>query len=292
MPDLVRDMIITGRWSGLKYKVVDFIGRGGIAEIYLVAELSSGKEYAIKVSRDFGSITCEFNVLKNLDMKWIPKVYLIDDFCLGKDIYCFMVMDFIKGKDLKEIIKERRLTLKEIIGIAIIINKIFMELYERGYIYCDLKMENIILDERNKVFKVLDFGSVARIGESVREYTPCYDRASWNMGDRIADFKFPVFALSIFMTYLVLGKFFDPVHNSIEDLIRELKKRKIEENLVCLLEDGLYQKYKSLNQFSDRLKSIYYNKKENYYDNLLNLGVVLSTSIFIFLIFKLYNLLF
>lgn len=285
-------MIICGKWSGQKYKVLDFIGKGGIAEIYLVEEYFSKKEYAIKICRDFGSLISEFNILKDLDMKWIPKVYLIDDFCLENKTYCFVVMDFIKGKDLKEVIRRQRLTSKEIIGLAIIINKIFMELFERGYIYCDLKMENIILDEKNKIFKMLDFGSVVRIGESIKEYTPCYDRASWNMGDRVADAKFSIFALSIFMVYLLLGRLFDPVHNSIKEVIRSLRTENIEKSLVNILENGLYQKYENLAQFQERLKSAYYNEKKYRCDGFLNLGVVLSTSIFIFLIFKLYNLLF
>jgi serine/threonine protein kinase len=91
---------------------------------------------------------------------------------------------------------------------------LLMLLHNYGYVYCDLKPENILFDTRRAMFRLVDFGGVREIGSSVTQFTPAFDRASYNCGTRQADPGFDAFALAALMVALATGK--DPQPRSPE----------------------------------------------------------------------------
>jgi serine/threonine-protein kinase len=96
----------------------------------------------------------------------------------------------------------------------------------------------------------------------VKEFTPLYDRASWNMGLRRADEKYDLFSLSMLLSTLLLRKNFMPGKVSMNQLIKKLKDMHISLKLVSLIHRGLTQKNSSFEEFLIELEGIY--KKETY----------------------------
>ena len=104
-------MIQIGSLVDGKYKVLGKIGQGGMSVVYLALNERANKTWAIKEVRkdgvqDFATVRqgliAETNILKGLNHKYLPSIVdVIDD---GESF--LIVMDYIQGKSLKEILKE------------------------------------------------------------------------------------------------------------------------------------------------------------------------------------------
>ena len=79
-------------------------------------------------------------------------------------------------------------------------------LHEVGFIFGDLKPGNVIYDFTSRRVRVIDFGSVTVKGLALKQFTPGYDRESWQAGNRQADENYDVFSLGILMVTMLLGK--------------------------------------------------------------------------------------
>jgi len=88
-----------------------------------------------------------------LDHQNIATVYEIDE----AEGECFISMACIEGKSIKEVIKEKRLSIEEILKIAIQVCEGLTMAHEKGIVHRDIKSDNIMLTPRGQV-KIMDFG--------------------------------------------------------------------------------------------------------------------------------------
>ncbi len=85
-----------------------------------------------------------------------PHIGMIHDF--GSDQGTdFLVMELVRGRTLRERLREGPLSLEEAVETAIAVAEALEEAHEQGVIHRDLKPENILLTTKGWV-KVLDFG--------------------------------------------------------------------------------------------------------------------------------------
>lgn len=293
--------IITGKWNGNKYKVVGLLGKGGTGSVYKVLDIKNDSYYALKISEDLQSITKESNMLgKFKGLVSIPDAIELDDYEEDGKIYYFIVLEYIKGENLKEYIAKNNLSLRQLVGMVIIIGEMINNLHKKGFVFGDLKLENVMIDRENGKIKVIDLGGIVPVGASIKEFTPLYDRAKWNMGLRRADAKYDLFAISMMLVNLILENESKLSNMSIQDIIYELKKKKINKGLIELLQRGLYQRKLEFYQFIQELKKMYkilrYTKKIRYNDrvnlmiNTFFMTSVLSFGIMLIIVIKkLYN---
>src|SRR5699024_11453595 len=68
-------------------------------------------------------------------------------------------------------------------------------LHEAGFIFGDLKLENMLVDKRDMRLRFVDVGGVTKVGRAIKEYTAFCDRASWQLGSRKAEASYDLFAL-------------------------------------------------------------------------------------------------
>lgn len=218
---------IKGMWTGKSYIILKRLGAGGVGEIYLVED-KEGRRLALKLSDDIISITKEYNFLCRLKHKnFIPKAFDLDDFINQGKIYHYFTMEYIEGNNLKAVIKNSHLNFETKLGIVSIIIEAIRQINEAGYIYTDLKHENIMIDEKNKLIKLIDLGSLVEIGNDVKEYTPMYDRLCWGKGRRIADLSYQIFVIAILFMSMLLNRSLDPDKEKLEMAIKSLRKRKV-----------------------------------------------------------------
>jgi len=70
---------------------------------------------------------------------------------------CFISMEYVEGKSIKELTKEKKLSIKEILEIAIQVSEGLTAAHEKGIVHRDIKSDNIMFTPRGQV-KIMDFG--------------------------------------------------------------------------------------------------------------------------------------
>ncbi|MDK2836136.1 MAG: serine/threonine protein kinase, bacterial [Thermosediminibacterales bacterium] len=287
---------IIGRWTGKKFVIRQVIGRGGIGKVYRAYNPEQKEEVAVKIGRNLSSLTKEYECLKRLKgVSTIPEVYCLDDCKVQNKTFYFFSMELIKGQNLRFLMVNYNFKLKEALYMTLLIAALLNRLHSLGYVYCDLKPENIVYNTENRQIKLIDFGGIVEKGKGVKEFTPCFDRASWKMGSRWADEKYDVFSLTMFLYVLLNGKIVLPGDkNKLIAMINGLKKATPQTKE--LLKKGFFQKYNNTAEFFCDLKHVIDNqsqksvlKKELNVDMVLNivfLFTLVLTSVFFVMVLK------
>ena len=73
-------------------------------------------------------------------------------------------MAYIEGQSLKEIIKQGKLSVNDVVSYAKQVCDGLHEAHSAGVIHRDIKPANIIIDKKNKP-RILDFGLATVVGE-------------------------------------------------------------------------------------------------------------------------------
>jgi serine/threonine-protein kinase len=233
---------IQGQWTKKSYTIIKSLGEGGVGEIYLVRD-SEGRILALKLSTDIISITKEYNFLVKFSHKsFVPKVYDLDDYIINGKHYHYFTMEYIRGDNLKKTLKKSSIELRTKLRLMCIIIQILRQFNEEGYVYTDLKHENIMIDREKGQIKLIDLGSLVQIGSSVKEYTPMYDRLSWGKGKRIADKSYQIFAIAILFISLIQNRSLDPTRDKLDLILSNVKKKlpnKLYNVISCCIEGQL-----------------------------------------------------
>lgn len=149
-----------------KYRILSVIGQGGMSTVYLAMHEKLKQKWAVKeISMEYcenyemisRQLIVEADILKRLDHPGLPKIVDI----IEKKDAIWMVMEFVEGKTLKEILNERgRIDEKEILIWGKQLCEVLSYLHSRkpSIIYRDLKPENIILKKTGRLV-LIDFGT-------------------------------------------------------------------------------------------------------------------------------------
>jgi eukaryotic-like serine/threonine-protein kinase len=158
-----------GRQVG-SYKVLSLVGAGGMGEVYRAHDTKLGRDVGIKVlpsrfSEDagrLGRLRREARLLASLSHPNIAAIYGLEEF---EGAPC-VVMEFVGGVTLAEMLSFRRLDIPEALKLAAQIAHALEAAHEKGIIHRDLKPANIKITPDDKV-KVLDFGLAKPVTEEV-----------------------------------------------------------------------------------------------------------------------------
>jgi serine/threonine-protein kinase len=159
------------------YSVAAKIGEGGMGEVYRASDTRLDRDVALKVLRqDFVSdeermarFQREAQVLASLNH---PNIATIHGFEEAEGVRC-LVLEFIEGPALNEMIAQGPLPLEEALDIARQVADALEAAHERGIVHRDLKPGNIKVTPTGTV-KVLDFG----IAKALRSHMYEGDTAS------------------------------------------------------------------------------------------------------------------
>ena len=158
------EKILAGR-----YRLIEQIGMGGMAIVYRAEDLNTGHNVAVKVLRPEFNEDSEFVSRFQREAEAASKmthhniVNLLDVGMDGDNRY--LVMEYVQGKTLKEVIQERgRLSAPLACQIAIRILSALEHAHRNGIVHRDIKPQNILVHADGHI-KVADFG-IARIADS------------------------------------------------------------------------------------------------------------------------------
>ncbi|MBJ6745961.1 Stk1 family PASTA domain-containing Ser/Thr kinase [Streptococcus sp. 121] len=164
-------MIQIGKIFAGRYKILEQIGRGGMADVYLAKDLIlDGEEVAVKVLRTnyqtdpvaVARFQREARAMAELDH---PNIVRITD--LGEEEgQQYLAMEYVSGLDLKRYLKEKApLSNEEAVRIMGEILLAMRLAHMRGIVHRDLKPQNILLTKGGTV-KVTDFGIAVAFAET------------------------------------------------------------------------------------------------------------------------------
>ena len=145
-----------------RYEVFDHIGQGGMADVFLAIDTILNRYVAIKILRselctDAVSVLRferEAQAATTLSHPNVVEIYDVGDY----KGHHYIVMEYVPGKTLKKVIKDRGALLKEeAIDIAKQITSGTAAAHRRGIIHRDIKPQNVIVKSDGSI-KILDFG--------------------------------------------------------------------------------------------------------------------------------------
>ncbi|MBZ0236165.1 MAG: protein kinase, partial [Deltaproteobacteria bacterium] len=220
--DLVGTMLL-GRYS-----VTRKIGQGGMGAVYEATHTLIGKRVAVKVLLD--KYARKEQVVARLEQEArlassIGHEHIIDitDFGTTEDGRTFVVMEFLEGESLAELLaREGPLPEARIVDIAFQVASALGAAHDKGIVHRDVKPENVfLLRRKDRDFaKVVDFG----ISKSLRSSdageddsprltqtgmvlgTPLYMSPEQARGDEDLDHRIDIYALGVIMYELATGR--------------------------------------------------------------------------------------
>lgn len=159
-----------GTMLGNRYEPLEKIGEGGMAVVYKAKDHLLNRNVAVKVLKEQFSSDKEFvekfkreaTAAASLSDNNIVNIYDVGT----QDDINYIVMEYVSGKTLKQIIKEEvRIPPERSVEIAIQIAKALKCAHKNNIIHRDIKPHNILVTE-DGIVKVTDFG-IAKASNSV-----------------------------------------------------------------------------------------------------------------------------
>jgi eukaryotic-like serine/threonine-protein kinase len=161
-----------------RYQVGEIIGRGGMADVFEGIDLRLGRKIAIKLLKsdlaNDENFESRFAQEAQASAKMAhPTIVRIYD--AGEEVSTdangnvrktpFIVMEYVKGKLLRDLMHEKKLTLSEAVGYAKGVLTALEYSHKAGVVHRDIKASNIMVTEEGQV-KVMDFGIARAISDS------------------------------------------------------------------------------------------------------------------------------
>jgi serine/threonine protein kinase len=147
------------------YRIIEKLGEGGMGAVYLAEDLHLARRVAIKflTSTDRHYRARFIREARAVSALSHPNIAIVHDYGETNEDQPFIVMEFVKGKSLSDLLDEG-LTLKRSVEIVSSIAEALGEAHDHGIVHRDIKPSNVLINERGHV-KVLDFGLVKHFGE-------------------------------------------------------------------------------------------------------------------------------
>lgn len=151
-----------GQVLGGRYQIIDSLGQGGMAYVYLALDLESGQKIALKMMREELSDDPEFikrfateaRAAASLDH---PNIVRVLDYGQDHNVR-YIVQEYVEGKTLKDLILDQGpLHWDLAVPLMIQIGLALEHAHKRGIIHRDMKPQNVLVSPQ-MVAKVTDFG--------------------------------------------------------------------------------------------------------------------------------------
>lgn len=151
------------------YLITREIGRGGFARVYLAHDSRQKRQVAIKVPRPDKLVSAEsvdrfLNEARLLSTLDHPAIVPVVDWGITDGIGPFVIMEYIDGRTLAEVMAARCLDRRSLVEIVMAIAEALHHAHKVGLVHRDIKPQNILIDAAGHPF-VVDFGLAIRDDE-------------------------------------------------------------------------------------------------------------------------------
>jgi serine/threonine-protein kinase len=157
-----------------QYKILEKIGSGGQGTVYKALDTKLNRTVVIKVlppeltakTSNFKRFEREAQLCSQLDH---PNICTIYDFHEANGVF-YIAMQYISGKNVRQLVSGRPLELKSALSIAIQVTDALAYAHSKNIIHRDIKAGNIMVTDTGQA-KILDFGLAKLLeDEQVKEH--------------------------------------------------------------------------------------------------------------------------
>ncbi|HEX2269797.1 MAG TPA: serine/threonine-protein kinase [Pyrinomonadaceae bacterium] len=207
-----------------KYRIDARLNEGGMGSVYQATHMLMEKTVAIKVLRP--SLAADEKIVARFSREARaasrishPNALSVTDFGEDENGIVFLVMEFLSGKTLKQVIREEgTLPLQRVVEITRQIGDALAAAHAQGVVHRDLKSDNIMLLDTTvgDHAKVLDFG-IAKINEPDGKFdgdltapnlvigTPQYMSPEQCAQDAEIDARSDIYSLGVILYEMLVG---------------------------------------------------------------------------------------
>ena len=150
-----------------RYQIIEKLGEGGMGRVYKVFDAELKEVVCLKLinskiasqKKTIDRFQNEIRLARRISHKNICRVYHLSE----EQGDCYMIMEYVPGRDLKSVIKmTRELSIATAIRIGKQVCDGLSEAHRRGVIHRDLKPSNILIDREGNV-RIMDFGIASSV---------------------------------------------------------------------------------------------------------------------------------
>lgn len=171
---MVGSEVAIGKTVAEKYQIIDLLGKGGMANVWLARDERLGKLWAIKEIKPNtegvrgevfrSALIEEVNLMKRLDHPAIPRV--VDVLDTGRTT--FVVMDYVEGRSLSTVLRAQGgpFGQERVVAWGLQLCDVldYLHSFEAGIVYRDMKPANVILRD-DDTLRLIDFGIALERGK-------------------------------------------------------------------------------------------------------------------------------
>jgi serine/threonine-protein kinase len=227
-------MIVKGQKINDRYQVIRSIGEGGMANVYLAYDTILDRNVAVKVLR--GDLSTDEKFVRRFQREAISASSLshpniVEMYDVGEDEgNYFIVMEFIDGKTLKNLIKKRgSLTVCEVVDIMLQLTSAISCAHDSYIIHRDIKPQNVMILDDGRV-KITDFGiAIASNASELTQTNSVMGSVHYLPPEQAngngATAKSDIYSLGILMFELLTGKLPFKGDNAVEIALKQMKEQ-------------------------------------------------------------------
>ncbi|SMB93431.1 serine/threonine protein kinase [Desulfonispora thiosulfatigenes DSM 11270] len=271
-----------GKNLGGRYQILSPIGEGGMSVVYKAKDLLLSRLVAVKVLRE--QFTSDNEFVKRFRREAqaaasLSHANIVGIYDVGQDenLY-YLVMEYIEGENLKEIIKEKgMISQEETIYIVKQICDALEHAHKNDLVHRDIKPHNILINKEGLI-KVTDFGIARAVSAATVTHTKGilgsvhYFSPEQAKGE-IAGHKSDIYSLGILLYEMITGQLpFEgdsPISIALQHIQKDpIKPREINPNinqdlenviLKCIAKDS-NDRYESFSNIKNDLQDIHEGK--------------------------------
>ena len=267
-------MIAKGDKINDRYEIIRILGEGGMANVYLAQDTILNRKVAVKVLR--GDLANDEKFVRRFQREALSASSLnhpniVEMYDVGEDDgNYYIVMEYIDGKNLKQLIKRRtKLSLPEVIDIMKQLTDGIASAHDSFIIHRDIKPQNMLILD-NGLVKITDFGIAVALNSTQLTQTnsvmgSVHYLPPEQAAGKGATFKSDIYSLGILMYELITGKLPFKGENAVEIALKQIKEpipsvREFDETIPQSVENII------LKACAKNPKNRYENVRDMYYD--------------------------
>ena len=257
-------------------EIIDCLGRGGMGVVYKARQKTLNRLVALKLlapervdDPQFAErFTREAQALAALNH---PNIVAVYDFGQAGGFY-FLLMEFVDGVNLRQLLRTKRLTSKEALSIVPPVCEALQCAHDHGIVHRDIKPENLLVDKAGTL-KIADFG-IAKIikgrdagdhasgpahgaqpGPTLPFGTPDYAAPEQRNANGEVDHRADIYSLGVVLYEMLTGEL--PASGKLQPPSRKVEiDVRLDEIVMRALNDRPELRYRTVMEFNSDVRTV------------------------------------